>query len=104
MKPPWDPIMSSGCDVPYWLRTQLGIIPRQYESCNLACVDHDRAYYEGGTEAERELADSALRDAVAPIVGEIWAAEWYNAIRIVGEKHWGTGRTWDGRTLWSGAE
>lgn len=95
--------MSEGAVLPYWLRSQLGVVARQLEPCNLACVEHDRAYYEGGTEEERELADAALRDAVTPYVEEQWARVWYEAIRTAGAEHWGTGRTWDGRKLWQGA-
>jgi hypothetical protein len=100
VKPPFDPSMSDGCSIPGWLRSLLPILEAQCNECRPACVDHDRAYYEGGTEQERELADAALRDAVTPIIGEQWALEWYNALRLFGGGHWGTGRTWDGRVLW----
>jgi len=102
-KPPFDPSMSDGCSLPYWLRSCLGVIDRQYVACRDYCVAHDEAYYNGGTEEEREAADAALRDAIAPVVGDYWAQEWYVALRMMGGTHWGTGRTWDGRKMWEGA-
>jgi hypothetical protein len=100
MKPPFDPAMSDGCSIPSWLRRYMPILDSQCEECRTFCVEHDEAYYNGGTEFDREVADRTLRDAVEPVIGWRWAQEWYVALRLYGGGHWGTGRTWDGRWLW----
>ncbi len=102
-RPPWNDAMSDGCSVPTWL---LDYVPLLAQVCAVArdiCVAHDRAYYEGGTEEDRERADLALRDALEPRIGAWLALEFYNAVRLCGGSHWGTGRTWDGRALWQAA-
>lgn len=101
MKPPFDPSMSDGCSVPESIRHIIHTIDEQCARCRPACVIHDEAYYYGGTEDQRRAADEALYVAIRPIIGEQWAIEWYNAVRYFGGSHWGTGRTWNGRALWS---
>lgn len=39
------------------------------------CVEHDIAYWKGGTEAERLAADEALRDCVLKTTGDAELAE-----------------------------
>lgn len=101
MKPPFDPAMSDGCSVPAWLRRVLPILDRQCEACRAFCLRHDEAYYNGGSEEDRARADADLWHDIEPIIGAAWAQEWYNALRLYGGSHWGTGRTWDGRAMWN---
>lgn len=103
MKPPFDPAMSDGCSVPRRLRGIIPALEEQCERCRAFCIEHDRAYYEGGTEDDRRAADGRLYDSIRTIIGERWALEWYAALRVGGYTHWGTGRTWDGRALWAEA-
>lgn len=92
--------MSDGCSVPRRLRELIPALDEQCAACRPYCVDHDRAYYEGGSEDDRRAADARLYDAIRPIIGEKWALEWYAALRAGGASHWATGRTWDGRRMW----
>ena len=103
MRPPFDASMSDGCSVPKDLRAIFPILDEQCEACRPACVQHDLAYYNGGTEEDRRAADQALFEAIRPIIGETWALEWYSALRSFGYSHWGTGRSWSGRVLWQAA-
>ena len=54
---PFDPARDSdGCTLAPWLSAN----PKYRE----LCVIHDRAYYYGGSEADKLLADEALRDGL----------------------------------------
>ncbi len=99
-RPPWNDAMSDGCSVPEWLCRIIPVLREQCAALREDCIEHDKAYYYGGTEAERERADAKLRVAATLKVGEEWAEAWWNVIRVLGGSHWGTGRTWDGRALW----
>ena len=64
------------------------------------CFVHDLAYWRGGTEEERELADLELRDCVLEKTGdEVLAEMMYQGVRIGGSPYfynwyrWGYG--WD---------
>lgn len=56
------------------------------------CVEHDIAYWKGGTEAERLAADEALRDCVLQTTGNAELAEaMYLGVRMGGSpyfKNW----------------
>lgn len=58
------------------------------------CVEHDRAYWRGGTAAERERADAALRACVAakgrPRLGSVM----YHGVRLGGLPLWPTWFRW----------
>lgn len=62
------------------------------------CFDHDIAYWQGGTSAEREAADQVLRDCVAASTGNtVLARAMYDGVRIGGSPYfynwyrWGYG-------------
>lgn len=56
------------------------------------CLEHDIAYWKGGTEAERLAADEALRDCVLKKTGDAKLAEaMYMGVRMGGSpyfKNW----------------
>lgn len=112
-RPPFDPSRSDGCSVPAPLRH---LVPSLEEMCDLLrleCLTHDEAFYNGGTLLDFHAANAALYEAILPKLvlrygeqhGAAWAMLWYGAVNL-GWRHWGTGRTWDGRALWveAGAE
>lgn len=62
------------------------------------CVEHDIAYWQGGTEAQRLAADEQLRDCVLAQTGDARLAEaMYNGVRFGGSPYfynwyrWGYG-------------
>jgi len=64
------------------------------------CLEHDLAYWRGGTKEEREAADLQFRDCLLERTGnELLAETMYNAVRVGGTPHfpswyrWGYG--WD---------
>jgi len=58
------------------------------------CIDHDRAYWRGGTRNERKTADLRLQQCVAQ-VGEPRIAELMLAgVRIGGSPYWPTPFRW----------
>lgn len=58
----------------------------------VCCLEHDIAYWKGGTEAERLAADQALRDCVLEKTGDAKLAEaMYLGVRMGGSpyfKNW----------------
>ncbi len=77
----FDPEKSDGCTVisiPYnWLTGK----PLLFREC---CIEHDRAYWYGGTRSERKAADAALRDCVAGHDHKILAWIMWIGVRIFG--------------------
>lgn len=66
------------------------------------CVDHDIAYWKGGTEAERLTADEALRDCVLKKTGDSELAEaMFIGVRMGGSPYfknwyrWGYGWSYE---------
>ena len=55
--PPWSDAMSDGCSVPKWLRL---MVPMETPGQIAVCRAHDRAYYYGGTEQDRAIADAGF--------------------------------------------
>ncbi|MEA3274237.1 MAG: hypothetical protein U9Q81_02860 [Pseudomonadota bacterium] len=56
--------------LPDWVHGQFGeTLPWRH-----CCVEHDRAYYYGGTRGQKRAADEALKSCVASAVGEDVAA------------------------------
>lgn len=53
-----------------------------------ACIEHDFAYWMGGTSKERKIADQKLREAVIKTGHPIWANIMYIAVRIFGSIYW----------------
>ena len=52
--PPWSDAMSDGCSVPKWLRL---VVPLETAFQVFVCRAHDAAYYHGGSEQDRAIAD-----------------------------------------------
>lgn len=59
--PPWSPLMSDGCSVPKALRWFIKV---ETPACRECCREHDKAYYYGGTRADRLKADLTFRDCL----------------------------------------
>ena len=71
-------------------------------SCLYCCSEHDLAYYEGGSRADRKAADIRLRECAAA-AGKFegwrapfrrvwrWLRAWimYAAVRLFGGRSWG---------------
>jgi hypothetical protein len=101
-RPQFDPSMSDGCSVPEVLKR---IVPRLDVLCSLCqseCLEHDEAYYYGGTFEEFQAANRRFYQAIKLKIGEHWATLWYGQVNLFGWNYWGTGRTWDGRAMWKG--
>jgi hypothetical protein len=71
--------------------------PECWSDC---CVEHDKAYWRGGSAAERKKADAALRDCVLARTGrQTLADQMYQGVRLSGTPlfpttfRWGYG--WD---------
>lgn len=111
MKPAFDPSMSDGCSVPEFLQHYIPQLQRLCELVKLFCIQHDEKFYNGGTIEEFHAANEVLYQQVLPYFqeecgiedGERWATMWHGAINTVGWSHWGTGRAWNGRTMWEEA-
>jgi len=81
--------MSDGCTVPKALRL---VIPQETPAQVLACVEHDAAYYEGGTRRMRAVADAHLLLGLLENGMDVDLAERYHtAVRIFGKPHWDNG-------------
>ncbi|MPZ36304.1 MAG: hypothetical protein GEV13_36050 [Rhodospirillales bacterium] len=66
-------------------------LPPPWEGC---CVEHDRAYWRGGTYDERAAADRQLLICVAARGHPYWALAMYVAVRIGGASAWPTPWRW----------
>ena len=99
-RPPWDPAMSDGCSVPKILRDLVPDLEAMCALCRPECLEHDKAFYYGGTFEEFMQANERLYEGIKPKIGEQWATLWYGGVQLAGWSHWGTGRTWDGRAMW----
>lgn len=77
MIPKWTDKMSDGCTGALLLDKTPG--------AHLCCLQHDKAYYYGGSEQDRQIADATLRaDLVKAGVPE-WRAEVvYQIVRVTG--------------------
>ena len=59
------------------------------------CVEHDKAYWQGGTEEERKLADSIFRECIlAKTQDEALAEIMYRGVRIGGSPYFPTWYRW----------
>lgn len=88
MPPPPRPFRSDGCT--FWP-------DGRWRDC---CVEHDRAYWRGGSAAARRAADRALHRCVTAR-GHPWVAAWmYWGVRLGGVPwlptawRWGFGWPW----------
>ena len=88
---------SDGCSVPYILKKRIPALQEFANKCDkTACRLHDEAYDQGGSEADRIVDDYYLFLAAWEVIGDDWAATVFDAVRIYGRSHWGTGRPWHG--------
>jgi hypothetical protein len=68
------------------------------------CIEHDMAYWCGGSASERRRADNALRACVEERSGRVNAALMYFTVRVTGTPwlpiwwRWGYGYPWPYRT------
>jgi hypothetical protein len=102
-RPIWDPSMANGCSVPEFLKTLVPDLEAMCALCKTVCDEHDKAFYEGA-EGDYDgfcAANDKLYAGLVPLIGPKWAQIWYDAVRIGGWSHWGTGRSWDGRAIWA---
>lgn len=94
--------------------TQAGLAPFTSDGCSAfpdgtlsqrnlwlqCCTAHDRAYWQGGTYAEREAADDALRDCVDAVGEPEIAILMLAGVRVGGTPYlptrfrWGYGWPW----------
>lgn len=89
------PFTTDGCSgLTFWVWSKLaGAPPWEGE-----CIEHDRAYWAGGTEEQRLAADQKLRDAIAAKGYPKMAAAMFYAVRVGGVSwlptsyRWGYGR------------
>ena len=90
-------------------RSEPGLKPFTSDGCSLfpdralisgddwcaCCFEHDIAYWRGGTRAEREAADAALRDCVADKTGDrAFAQLMYAGVRAGGSPYFYTWYRW----------
>lgn len=80
--PPDFPFASDGCSGGMsWLWR---LVARRDPPWNGLCVDHDLAYWQGGSADDRRQADHALWDGVARNGHPIWADAMWLAVRLGG--------------------
>jgi hypothetical protein len=58
------------------------------------CIEHDRAYWKGGTRNERVLADKGLRDCVASVGEPVIAQLMLAGVRVGGTPYLPTQFRW----------
>jgi len=93
----FDPASSDGCSVPAVLKRLIPALQRFCDACDkTACLEHDEAYWTGGSEADRLVADYKLFLAARAAIGDEDAVHVFNAVRNYGAGHWGTERPWHG--------
>ena len=88
---------SDGCSVPAVLKKLVPALQEFADRCDHdACRRHDEAYAQGGSDADRIIADYRLF-LVARVRGsDAVAAAVFNAVRLYGASNWATDRPWHG--------
>ena len=88
-EPKLKPFTSDGCSL---FPARSIISEADWCSC---CFEHDIAYWRGGTKAEREAADAALRDCVAKKTGDpAFGRLMYDGVRMGGSPYFLTWYRW----------
>lgn len=90
------PVITTGCS------SFPGIRPFQTDGCTLcpdgswrdACVQHDVAYWRGGTMAERWRSDVMLFKGVRERTNFLWASVMFTGVRIGGFPYWPLSWRW----------
>ena len=99
--------MSDGCSVPRVLRDLIPDLEAMCALCRPECLEHDEAFYYGGTFDEFMMANTKLYNGILPKLrtrygpqeGERWAVLWYGAVQLGSWSSWTTGHRWDGRAF-----
>jgi hypothetical protein len=90
----WDlkPFETDGCSggMSRLYRTIIGLAP-PWEGC---CVEHDLAYWRGGTHDQRAAADRQLLICVAARGHPYWGMAMYVAVRLGGTSYFKTPWRW----------
>lgn len=82
------PFKSDGCSMFPDRLTLLG----DWCSC---CVEHDIAYWQGGTEAQKDSADQCLRECVWSVtLSEILSDAMYHGVAVGGSAYFPTWYRW----------
>jgi len=58
------------------------------------CVEHDYAYWKGGTRAQRLRADKRLYDRICDLGMPVVACAMYRAVRCFGGRFWPRRKHW----------
>ncbi|MEO0345684.1 MAG: hypothetical protein AAF229_05455 [Pseudomonadota bacterium] len=88
-EPELKPFTSDGCSL---FPDRSIISEADWCSC---CFEHDIAYWRGGTKAEREAADAALRDCVTGKTGDAaFGRLMYDGVRVGGSPYFLTWYRW----------
>lgn len=82
------PFSTDGCSL--WISGPPSS-PNLWRHC---CVAHDKAYWVGGTEADRAKADENLQQCVARVAGDGMADYMYVNVRWGGAPFWLTSYRW----------
>ncbi len=82
------PFTSDGCS---FFPDGLGIEGSDWLNC---CIHHDIAYWQGGSLAEKDEADAALRQCVAELGHSDVAAIMYQGVQLGGSAYFPTGYRW----------
>jgi hypothetical protein len=79
----FSPTNSDGCTLISWVYKHMlrHEDPVPFVQC---CIEHDRAYWYGGTWRQRKAADEALRDCVLAMGYKFWAWFMYYGVRAFG--------------------
>jgi hypothetical protein len=93
-----EPFTTDGCSM--WMDGT----PEQPNLWRHCCVAHDKAYWLGGSKAERQQADDDIKVCVKTALGPKMAAYMYTNIRWGGSPYWPMAYRWGyGWDYWDGA-
>jgi len=89
------------CSVPALLKRLLPGLQEFCDTCDAtACAVHDAAYEQGGSEADRIVADYVLFEAARVAAGDWVAVQVFNGLRNFGLNNWGRGPWHGGDRAW----
>lgn len=106
--PKWNDSMSDGCSIVPFLPLHVRILFQRWlikwivsdiEAVEKACIEHDRAYYLGGSALDRRLVDQKWY-ATMKVVGVPWARVGLEALYAFGGPEYkieGVSWSWGGR-------
>jgi hypothetical protein len=88
-RPPWTPALSDGCSAPVMALLLDADLRAACHECRACCLAHDRAYYEGGTWADKLKADVELFNCMAACAKDDGVAlSIFDAVYRYGRSHW----------------